>query len=530
MALNFPNVSVLGINQNTRFFDAGFQFSTSKRLSIAGTINDLIVGFGITGIWTGQEGVLETIRNNNNYQPLILNGTNFGSGRIENITFAQGQDVRIKTYEANISVLESGNLFNFTGEYYSGIQTDNFQYLQQFSESYSFNKKLNGGYSYVHSASIQFTSGVGQLNSIASAQSLAKTLFTGSNLGFAFYPGFTDKQGKRYVSEAYNLISNECSFQETFDFDNNNGNYSAVYNLSVQLDQEGIVTASEQGNIQGIENPNYQKALSAINTEMTGSYYRCSGMVNSYFPSGAILITSPTSQGRSIDIFNNNINYVVTFNNAINNRQSYFWDYSLEVNKQNGVSTVTEQGNVLGRGENPTTSYNLASNGFVTVKNGIAGRCGALFVGNYAPATNYLEAKQEGYSPTKGAINYSYTYSNDPTLISNNGIRRKNVTIEDNDPVYSFNQIGIINNATILQNNYQSSQGAQTVSVQVEGDKTVGLSTFLASAMSTINSNQPAGNDIYVGNASYTYDINQNAANVQLTWLYNRAAQPTSYP
>ena len=82
MPLNFPNVSVLGVDHNLRFFDAGFQYASSKRLSIGGSMLDLIVGFGITGIWTGEEGVLATIRNNQNYQALILNGVNFGSGRI----------------------------------------------------------------------------------------------------------------------------------------------------------------------------------------------------------------------------------------------------------------------------------------------------------------------------------------------------------------------------------------------------------------------------------------------------------------
>lgn len=530
MALNFPNVSVLGLTQNARFFDAGFLFSSTRRLTVAGVLLDLTNSFGITGIWTGQEGVLATIRNNPNYQPLVLNGVNFGSGRIESITFDPGIDVRTKTYQANITVFDSGNLFNFTGEYYSGINTSNFQYLQSFNETYSFDKKLNGGYSYTHDASMQFTSGVGSLYSIGAAQAVARTLFTGSNLGFAFYPGYTDKQGKRYVSEMYNLISNECAFRETFDFDNDNGNYSATQTVSVQLDEQGIVIATENGNIRGIENPNYQKALSAIGVEMTGSYYRCSGAVSYYFPTGALLLTSPVAQGRSIDIFNNNINYIVSFNNALNNKTGYFWDYTLEVSKQEGVSTVSEQGAVIGRGENSTISFQQAQAGFGLVQAGIAGRCGALFTGPYIPTTNYLASKQQSYSPVKGQVSYSYQYSNDPTLIANAGVRRKNVTIEDNDPVYIYNQLGILNYATILQQDRQATEGAQTVSVAVEGDKTVSLSTFLSSAMSTINSNQPAGTDVRVGNASYTYDVNQNAANVSLTWLYNRVTFPTSYP
>lgn len=530
MSLNFPNVSVLGLSQDSRFFGAGFQYASFRKLNIAGTVNDLAASFGITGVWSGQEGLLETVRNNHDYQSLTLNGVDFGSGRIESITFDAGLDVKAKNYQATITVFDSGNTFNLTGTYYSGLDISNFRYLQNFSENYSFEKKLNGGYGYTHNASIQFTSGVGQLNAIQSAQSVARTLFTGANIGFAFYSGFTNKQGKRYVTENYNLIDNSCSFQETFNFDNNNGNYSAIYTTSVALDEKGYVVATENGTIRGIENPNYQKALSAVDTEMTGSYYRCSGAANVYFPTGAILVTSPISQGRSIDIFNNTIGYTVVFDNSPINQRFYFWNYTLQAAKQDGVTTVTENGNVIGRGDNPTISFSNAQSGLNLIKLGIQGRCGGMFVGGFIPSTNYLANKQESYSPVQGQTSYSYEYSNDPTLIANAGIRRKTVTEEDNIPVYSYNKLGIFNFAEIIQNNYQSTQGASSITVNMEGDKSVGLSSFLSAAVTEINSRAPIGSDRYVGDANYTYNPNENTANVRLSWLYNQGASQSIAP
>lgn len=530
MSLNFPNVAVLGLTQDARFFDAGFQYASFRRLSIAGTITDLHETFGITGVWSGSQGMLNTIQGNQNYQSLILNGVDFGSGRIENMAFAPGLDVQTKGYTADLVVYDSGNLFNFTGLYYSGIQTTNFANLNEFSESYSFDRKLNGGYAYTHNATIQFISGSQQLFAIGAAQSLAQTLFTGGNLGFAFYPGFTNKQGKRYVTETYNLIDNTCAFQETFDFDNNLGAYSATYTTSVQLDTEGITTATENGNIRGIENPNYQKALSAVGIEMTGSYYRCSGAANTYFPTGAILRISPISQGRTIDIFNNVIDYTVVFNNATTNRHTYFWDYTLQASRQDGVSTVNEQGTIAGRGENTTIAFNAAQSGFEIVEGGIAGRTSALFVGQYAPSTNYLILRNETYSPVQATIGYSYSYSNDPTLISDNGVRRVATTVEDNNPTYLFNKLGIINLAEIAQDDFQSTQGVTTVTVELEGDKTVGLANFLPVAVAQINLNAPVGTDRYVGSASYSYSPNENTATVTLNWLYSDGASKSLYP
>lgn len=530
MPLNFPNISVLGLSQDARFFDAGFQYSSSRRLSIAGSVNDLTETFGITGVWTGEQGVLNTIRNNQNYQSLTLNGVNFGSGRIENISFDPGLDVQLKTYSASIVIFDSGNLFNFTGLYYSGVDTSNFQYLQQFNEDYSFDRKLNGGYAYTHNASIQFTSGVGQLNAIGAAQAVARTLFTGSNLGFAFYPGYTNKQGKRLVTETYNLIDNTCGFQESFDFNNDNGNYSATQTVSVQIDGEGIVSATENGSIQGIENPNYQKALSAIAVEMTGSYYRCSGAASYYFPTGAILVTTPLSQGRQIDIFNNQIGYTVAFDNSPANLRTYFWEYALQAAKQDGVSTVTEQGTVVGRGENTTIAFNNSQSGFNIVKGGIGTRTTAMFVTPYTPATNYLTQKDESYSPVQSQVGYSYQYSNDPTLIANMGIRREAITEVDNDPTYSYNKINIFNVAEIAQNDYQSTQGSVTTTVDMEGDKTVGLSSYLAVAVAAINVRIPAGTNRYVGGCSYSFSPNEGKTSVQLVWRYNRSTTQSLYP
>lgn len=526
--LSFPNVSVLGYSQDSRFFGAGFQYASFKRLNIAGTCNDLAATFGISGTWSGDLGMLNTVRNNHDYDGLVLNGVDFGSGRIESLTFDPGIDVKTKGYQANLVVYDSGNLFNLTGYYYSGVDLSNASLLNSFSETYAFTKKLNGGYSYSHDANVQFISGAQQVNVITAAQQVARSLFTGSNLGMAFYPGYTNTQGKRYVNESYDLINGTCAFQETFDFDNDLGAYSATQTVSVERGEDGVTRATEQGIIRGIQNPNYQIALTALATEMTGSYYRCSGAAESYLPSGAILITSPIAQGRTIDIFNNNIGYNVSFDNSPLNLRTYFWDYTQQTSLENGVGTVTEQGSVQGRGQNTTISFQNAQAGFTTVKAGIATRTSTLFTSTFGSSTNYLESKQEAFAPVRSNIGYSYQYSNDPSLIANAGIRRKNVTVSEDASLYSYNHIDIFNLRQIIQDDKQSTIGAQTVTVDMEGDKTITLPTFRAAAVSEINTNKPVGLEVWVGDCSYSYNPNQNAMSARLTWLFNKTAVKTA--
>lgn len=530
MPLLFPNVSTLGITRDTRFTDAGFQYGTAKKLAIAGTINDLANGFGISGVWTGQQGVLNTIANDRNYQDLYINGVSFGSGRIESITFDAGRDVSIKGYQATISVYDSGNLFNLTGTYYGGIDTSNLQYVQTFNENHAFERKVNGGYSYSHDANVQFTSGVGQLNAIGAAQSFVRSIFTGANLGFAFYSGYTNKQGKRYFTESYNLIDNTCAFRESFDFDTDSGNYSAVNTRNITMDERGIITATENGTIHGIENPNYQNALSAIGGEMAGAYTRCASAAALYFPTSAALISAPITQGRLIDIFNNNVTYNVTFDNSPINLLTYFWDYTQQASQKDGVGTVVEAGTVVGRGSNTSTAFTNARLGFNTVLAGIAGRVNTIFASTFSPTTNYLESKQQSFAPVQGQCGYSYAYSNDPTLIANNGVRRLEMSIENNAPVYSYNKINIFNKKEIIQNNYQSTVGSANVSARVEGDKSAVFSTLLASAKNGINANLPQGNDRYLAGYSYSYNQNANSLTASALWNFNQVAQPTTSP
>lgn len=529
MALDFPHVALLGLTQDSRFFQAGFQYSSLKRLSIQGLVTDLANGFGISGIWTGQEGILNTVRNNTNFQDLSLNGISFGSGRIQNITFDNGNDVKTKNYHAELIVYDSGNLFNATGFFYSGLDLSNFQYLESFSEDYAFDKKQNGGYHYTHTASIRFNSGVGQLNAIQAAQSLARTLFTGSNLGLAFYSGYTNKQGKRYTNESYSLLDNATTFAETFDFDNDLGPYSATRTVNVNQDDNGVILAVERAQIRGIENPNYQVALSVLGIEMTGAYFRCSGAVTNYFPSGATLITSPITQGRTVDIFNNNIGYTVTFNNSPTNSGFFTWDYTQQVGYQEGVATITENGTIQGRGENKTSAFNSAQSGLNLTRASLISRIDPLFT-MFLPSTHYLENKRETYSPYQSQCGYSYAYSNNPSLISNTGVRRRQTTVENGVPIYHYNHVNIFNYKEIVQNDYQSTVGSSTINVTMEGDKTVGLQPFLDVARAEILARMPTGQDPYVGEASYTYEPNSNGSAVRTTWVFNQSAAQTLYP
>lgn len=522
--LNLPNVSLLGLSQESQFFGAGFNYTNNKTLTINGYVIDLINSFGITGIWTGEQGINRIIADNPSFEGIVLNGVNFGSGRFQDITFDIGNDVRVKNYTATVLLAETGNLFNFTGTYYSGINTNNWQYLQSFEENYDFNKKQNGGYSYSHSASIQFNSGIGQLNAIDAAKNLAKSIFTGSALGFAFYSGYTNKRGKRFISESYNLIDNSCSFDESFDFDSDSGSYSVTRTNSFELGDNGIINVSENGTIRGIYRPTFDSAASAINIELDSAYPRCSGVFSTYAPANAFpLINSPTVQSRNFDIFNNNLGYSISFSNDITNSGSYFWDYSQQVTYSEGIARMTEEGSLIGRGENKTLAYNNAKTGFNLVKNTAANRATQFYSDNVgAPTTNFLEAQTVTHSPFRGTVDYSFNFSNEEVIVGTDGIKRIDVQIEENKPVYLYTEFNIINYKEIIQAQNNGTAGNRTITLNLQGERGVALSTYLDNAKTQVNNNIPLETDPFVLDASYSFNPNENNTQLNLTWNYNK--------
>lgn len=524
--LQFNNITQLGVTHQSRFFQAGFAYSTQKSLQINGLVLDLTNGDGVTGIWTG---IKDIVKNANDFLPIIINGKNLGTGQITSISFSPGNDVRQKSYSATIEIQEAGDLAQMVGSYYSGIRLEDFQYLNNFSESYNFTKKTNGGYGYTHDASIQFSSGLGDLNSIQSAQLLAKSLFENdSNLGFAFYSGFTNKRGKRYITEAYNLIDNSCSFSESFDFDANSGAYSAIHNHAFQIDQNGIITVSENTSIRGIENPNFQSALAALNTEKALAYPRCSGVFAQYAPSGSYpLLPSPVSDGTRFDLFANNLEYTLTFNNNRSNSGLYFWTYSQQVNRQNGIAKVTENGEIRGRGANPQESFQNARTGYLFVNNEVNARIQQFYNENVGTNQIFLEAQSESYAPERATISYQKDYSDEPFIVGESGIKRILIRENQNIPIRAFNKYNILNYKEIAQDSKTASVGSKILSLTLIGEKPVPLSAYLSNANQQINQRIPIGLNHYVSDASYSFNPNENVVEVSVQWDYNKIQSAT---
>lgn len=515
MPLYFDKVSLLSLTQEYRALEAGFQYLNLKNFSIQGNVTDLTNVDGVQGIING---IIQTTDNFYSYQPIILNGQNFGCGKVVSINFSASNDVQLDSFTANIQVYNSGDLFNLAGPYYPNVDTSNWNNLQNFDESYNFIRKDNGGYSYTHNANIQFSSGCANIEAINQAKDLARSLFTGSTLGLAFYPGYTSKVGKRFNTESYNLIENNCNFQETFDFDSDSGSYSFTQNNTFELTQNGIVNVTENGNVRGITSPNFQRAREGFNIEIGKAKARCTNVFDTYTSGFADLINTPISENVSYDLFNNEINYTIIFSNDPKNQNTFYWSYTDEQSKDSdGYFIASENGTLIGRGADRGTAYGNAATGYnQVVLPGMGGRINSF---PSSPNNFYEVNVSKTYSPFKGIVSYSHNFSNKPATLNQFNMRRIEVVQSTNESIYQWNKFSIFNEGEILQDAQTSVPSAQRIELNLYGKSTSVLSNYLDAAKQIINNNfLPEADNAFITEASYTYNPNERIVNLSVGW------------
>ncbi len=95
----------------------------------------------------------------------------------------ESKDVQKKKYQATIEVYATGNLFNAYTGYYSGINWDRAEILNNFNESFSYTKNQDSSSQYTQEISLRFNSGHNLPDTpIGMAKTFASGFFEALNL------------------------------------------------------------------------------------------------------------------------------------------------------------------------------------------------------------------------------------------------------------------------------------------------------------------------------------------------------------
>ena len=478
--MNFNEAEILSYTSQNNFLAGGeFRYGSTKLLSITSVINSQNSNTDFSGVKESQEQLMELISGAHDFQKVIINGTDFGYGKILSINSESAptwniDNIRFGKNSFQIQIQDSGeqNLYNMTGNFFTGLKDKLTKHhlLEDFGENFSFNLSEDGSYKYDHQISAKYASGAEVSDPIGEARILAEGIFD-QDPSFGFLDnqksGFYNTDGKKYFTENYNLQTNACSFAKHFEckprYDKNDLFCSnTVYSLS--SDDNGIISVSERGEIMGLDDDGgddlYESALNGLDSLLSSAFERCTGVFEGYsgFYGGHIndLNSQHISLQKNINRISSNINYDIVYNNSSNlSGESGQHTFTLTIDsQQNGIRNITENGRInsfSGKGEvDPVSLYNS----FYIDENSPY-RCGNFYSGevnnnknnyNFFQKDRFnLTSSNMAYSKSGKFVSYNKSFSDDPSIIKTNNISQISINTSDSFPIEINNSYFIPN-------------------------------------------------------------------------------------
>ena len=529
--INFQDARLLTLNAENRFFGDIFRYANVSNITVQGSVYNLTNTSGVAGIWSGINGI---VSNANDYDDIQIAGTSFGPGRIDNVRFTEGNDVRQKDYQIALSVFNSGNLYNMGGPYYSGIVTNNLHLIENFSENFSIQIDQNNDYTYEQNVTCRFIANGGNRNTIPIAQTFAASLFQ-SSAAFGFFTNqfghFYNEGAKALHRETYNLITNECSFSIVYKQPSDaKGSYSIKYGYQITTDEKGITTVQENGSIIGLGNPIDSTAEAGYQGEIAGAYSRIQAEYNLYAPSGSYLLNNVIITSKKIvNVTDGTIEYSVSYNNdpALQWGNTYSWEYTQEIRQTNCVNTITENGRVKGLSLycSYADRFSNALAGYSTVKAMLTTR-----INTFALTANVLTKlrpvnSSESHAALAGEISYQASFTDSLSDTSSTTIKKVETEIVDALPVALVNNFIAFGfdgsqGKEVVQPANIATPGTRGVTVKVYGFRTTAQSDLFGTGIGSLNANLPTGTDPYISAASYTYDATANTLQARASWTF----------
>lgn len=506
--MNFNNATLLTYNRTSEFFSDTMRYRVNKELTIKGLLLELANDNGVQNILNDLQ-VFQT-GFSSNWQNVILNGVNFGSGIVNNISFTEGNDVRTKEYTVSISIPEDGDT-NTLGPY-ANLNFSNFKYIENFSESSTFTKDV-GRDNYTQNLQLTIKPPT-TIDAINAAKTIAQNFFDNNSLSntvgsYSSYAGT-----KKYYTENYDPINGEFNFSRNFElYENSDGTFSLSRKHSINFDNEGVLSITESADYIGQTNTAFDTVNNQAKIDIANAFSRCSSIVPIYELGGdASLRSQPVSKSWNADPFQGTINYSISFSNALRiDMGSFdaFHDYTVEVSEsQGGIKTVVQNGTIIGFGELllNNTKYLNATSYFNNLN---------IDLSEYADNLKLLSST-ETHSQIEGRINYSTSYTNSTSLLESQTIRQIVTKISRQYTRNLFSSFNIPNFKEIVQIRSNTLPNEYVYNIVVNGKAGVGINTFLSTAKSQVT--QPSFRS-YLSDVNYSFDPGQRELTLNVTYL-----------
>jgi hypothetical protein len=499
--MNFNNATLLGLTKTSEFLADTVRYRSTKNLTIEGLLLDLTNDDGSSGIINDLLTFQQDLKYN--WQDVVLNNISFGSGIVNNVKFSEGNDVRTKTYTAEIVIPQSGDFLTLSSGFYSGLNFNNFEYIQSFSESSDFTRDVARD-TYNQQVNITINN-PSSLDAISAAKTIAQNFFDKNNLtgtigNYSNYPST-----KKYYTEEYDQINGSFKFTQNFElYKDSNGLFSLSRTHKINFDQEGVLSITESAEYIGNTDTAFDTVNAQAKSDISNAYSRCNTIFSNYtFGGDRSLVDKAVSKSWNTTPFEGTLNYDIEFTNQLRLGTSFnaFHDYSTTFTEsEGGLYSFSQDGNIVGYGDLNTQSekYSNAQSSFIYIKNNLI----VLPVG-YGTFRNI--STSETHSEIAGKIDYAFEYTNNSSISSGPAIRRTVATISRDYNRFLSSNFNIIGYKEVVQIQRNKLENNYNYSITMNGKADTDISTYLSNATAIVAANPPSS-PYYLSDVSYSYD------------------------
>ena len=544
MSLNFENASILSLEKQINYFGSEYSFSCEKSISIEGFF---YARSNLEGVKEIQQDLDDFVASTDGQlHDVIINGHNFGKGRVDSFSSGSGNSVRVKEYSVDLTIFEEGDLSSLSGEQhmdaFQGLISDtNRKFIRDLSEDFSFSKN-NGSYEYSHQLSVQFYDHEEASidGPIELAKTLAKTILE-SDVDFGFLDsqvsGFYNLAHKKYFSEEYDKVNKSCSFSESYSQDVATDQlYSVSRSHSLEVGEGGILNITESSDIGALTKVSASTLSGYISTELGGSYLRCSQFVqgfneglftNSSLSSGSetdySIINQAVDLSKTLDHFSCNASYSVSYSNDENIHVGFICEKTISASFDDEIATLNEQGSVRGLEGLESDQYTKAIDGFKNViEPGIVSRVNAFYAESFPHLTSTLEEVSSSFNSdqNEGSLDYSKSYSTDPSM-AESGFKSINTTEDVSLAVTYKNDFKVLASGQSKEQYKGLTPTQKKIKININGKRETLESACRQKAVEIANSFAPtAANNAHIQSLGYQFDKKLKKYTLDLDWVY----------
>jgi hypothetical protein len=518
--MNFPNVQVLSASSRSEFFGENLRWKTMVEITVEGNFLELSASNG-TPTHSQLNSLEDSLfgKSSQFYQNLTVNGVNFGAGYVSSFSSnAEGDDVNSKRYTATVTIPEDGSI-NQSIEGIGSISNSNFKYLESFSESSIFTKGEGIKDSYSQTISLSVIPPEKNNGSTIAKDIIQK--FISQNSLTSLINGQYQKSVKKYYEQSYDPITNSYGFNINYDLypreNESSDNVLVTRNVSIQYSQDGVITATEDGecvgNIEGTPQARSEIAATKAKSLINDAFQN---LENSYDTAkyGA-LINTAISKNFTAVVFEGRVSYSVTYTNSKEVIiDKGFWEYSTNIETTNGGDIIaSEEGSIIGVGENniKQDKYTKALALFQEKKIGIKGR-----IQEYVKGSVILKelSSSQTHSEIQGSVKYNKTYSSEGAIQSEDQDFTKIVVNKTQD--YNrklFSTFNIVEKKEIAQIQENLLENNTAYSIVLNGKSSLKFSDYLSKAKLLIS------DDGYIADVSCSYSPSEREFNFNATYF-----------